>query len=95
MEKFVLRGKRLFYLDHHLRVIPHFTGVVRELRTCCDIFLIRESGAFSRSFFDQYTVPRVDITYYVVRGETYTEFIVFDFFYTSDFQCCFLLMYID
>ena len=84
MEQRIFFRERFLDLYHHIRKIPYFSRAVNNRRTGFHILRIRKSGADACSLFHIHLMSGSNISSDVVRRKPYSEFIILDFFDTSD-----------
>ena len=75
--------------------MPDIGGIVDERRARIHIFLIREARTDACALLHIHMVSGCDISPNVIRGHTYAELIVLDFFDTSDFHSFHLLLFLS
>ena len=88
VEKRIFLFQRLFDLDHHFAGAPHICCLVDHRGTRLYIFLIRKAGACTGALLNQHFMARRDICAHIIRSKSHSEFIVFNFFHTSDLHVC-------
>ena len=83
-EELVLRLDRLFDLDNHFRIVPYACSVGKDRGASVDIFAVLKARADARRCLNNDLIASINICFYIVRGQTHAELIVFDLFNQSD-----------
>ena len=83
-EKWVFIGKRFFYLNDHICSCPDFLCAFQNNCTGFDIVLGHKTRTDSGVAFNIYLMSCIDITLYIIWGQTNTVLILFNFLNASD-----------